>query len=125
MSVKKFSFPPAARLRKPGEFKFVLTGGRRLQEPPLTAAIKPNDARSPRLGFAVSARSVPRAVDRNRIKRQARESFRRSRALLPALDIVILARPGAGKTKARELRAALDRLWNKLCDNSPKPPARS
>lgn len=125
MPVKKLAFPPRARLRKPGEFKFVLTGGRRLQEPPLTAAIKPNDGQHPRLGFAVSARSVPRAVDRNRIKRQARESFRLNQALLPALDIVILARPGAGKTPVRELRAALDRLWKKLCDYSPKSPGKS
>lgn len=89
------------------------------------AAIKLNDTCGPRLGFAVSARSVPRAVDRNHIKRQARESFRQRRAQLPLVDIVILARPGAGKTPARELRAVLDRLWKKLCDSSPKSPARS
>ncbi|MBI3171448.1 MAG: ribonuclease P protein component [Hydrocarboniphaga effusa] len=125
MSVKNFTFPPQARLRKPGEFKFVLSGGRRLQEPPLTAVSKSNEVQRPRLGFAVSARSVPRAVDRNRIKRQARESFCLRRAQLPALDIVILARTGAGKTPARELRAVLDRLWKKLCDISPKSPGKS
>jgi ribonuclease P protein component len=125
LPVKKFTFPPLARLRKPGEFKFVLSGGRRLQEPPLTAAIKPNHEQRPRLGFALSARAVPRAVDRNRIKRQARESFRLSQVLLPPLDIVILARAGAGKAPAPELRAVLDRLWSKLCDSSPKFPARS
>lgn len=102
----------------------MLSGGRRLHEPPLTAVIKPNEAQKPRLGFAVSARSAPRAVDRNRIKRQARESFRLVQALLPALDIVILARPGAGKIATPEVRAALDRLWKKLCDSLPKSPAR-
>lgn len=125
MPVPDFTFTAQARLRKPAEFKFVLSSGRRVQEPPLTAAIKPNTAQDARLGFAISARAVPRAVDRNRIKRQARESFRLRRALLPPLDVVILARPGAGKTAAPEVRAALERLWKKLCDPSLKFPGKS
>lgn len=125
MPVKKFTFPPPARLRTPGEFKFVLSGGRRLHESLLTAASKANDQQGARLGFAVSARAVPRAVDRNRIKRQARESFRLGRARIPPLDIVILARAGAGKISAPELRAVLERLWKKLCEPSPKSPGKS
>lgn len=110
-------FPARARLRKPAEFKFVLSGGRRVQESPLTAAIKPNEGEGVRLGFAVSGRAVPRAVDRNRIKRQGRETFRH--AQLPKLDIVILARPGAATVPAADLRAAYGRLWKKICAACP------
>jgi ribonuclease P protein component len=47
-----------------------------------------------RLGMIVGKRQSPRAVDRNRIRRVVRESFRRRVAELPALDIVVqLARP--------------------------------
>jgi ribonuclease P protein component len=109
-----FAFRPAARLRKPREFEAVLAGGRRFSEKWLTAATRANSMDHARLGLAISARAVPRAVDRNRIKRQARESFRHHRAGLPALDIVMLARAGAGAAAAPELRAVLERLWQKL-----------
>ena len=92
----------------------MLAGGRRLNEKWLTAATRANSMDHARLGLAISARAVPRATDRNRIKRQARESFRAHRAHLPALDIVMLARSGAGAAARAELRATLERLWQKL-----------
>lgn len=107
------AFPPAARLRHPREFKAALAAGRRLQERWLTVVIHPNELDGARLGLAISARAVPDAADRNRIKRQARESFRRQRARLPAVDIVVLARPGAGGVRSAELRVALERLWRR------------
>ena len=109
-----FAFPASARLRSPREFEAVLAGGRRLNEQWLTAATRANTMDHARLGLAISARAVPRATDRNRIKRQARESFRTHRAQLPALDIVMLARGGAGAAARAELRATLERLWQKL-----------
>ena len=92
----------------------MLSGGSRLNEKLLTAVVKANGLTQARLGLAISARSVPRAVDRNRIKRQARESFRMNRSSLPARDVVVLARAGAAKAGARELRATLERLWQIL-----------
>lgn len=108
------AFPASARLRSPREFEAVLAGGRRFTEKWLTAATRANAMTHARLGLAISARAVPRAVDRNRIKRQTRESFRAHRSALPALDIVLLARPGAGKAAAPELRDVLAKLWQKL-----------
>ena len=109
-----FAFQASARLRSPREFEAVLAGGRRLNEKWLTAASRANTMDHARLGLAISARAVPRATDRNRIKRQTRESFRQHRAQLPALDIVLLARAGAGAAARTEVRAALERLWQKL-----------
>lgn len=92
----------------------MLAGGRRLNEKWLTAASRANTLDHARLGLAISARAVPRSLDRNRIKRQARESFRACRAQLPALDIVMMARTGAGAIPRADLRGALDRIWQKL-----------
>ena len=92
----------------------MLKGGRRVQEKFLTAALRPNDLPRARLGLAISARAVPAATDRNRIKRLTRESFRLHRAQLPPMDIVMLARSGAGGADRGELRAALERLWQRL-----------
>lgn len=42
-----------------------------------------------RLGLIVGKRQLKRAVDRNRVKRALRETFRTRRSTLPALDIVV------------------------------------
>jgi ribonuclease P protein component len=52
-------------------------------------------------------------VDRNKLKRLARESFRHQRAL-PAWDFVVLARSGADRAERRALRASLDRHFEQL-----------
>jgi ribonuclease P protein component len=107
------AFPPRARLRQPREFEAVLKQGRRVQEKFLTLVVLPLAAGEARLGLAISARAVPRAVGRNRIKRLARESFRATRASLPAVDLVLQARSGAAGASSAELRDALQRLWRR------------
>jgi len=65
----------------------------------------------PRLGLAIARRVARRAVDRNRLRRHARETFRRRRERLPAMDFVVMAKPPAIGADARELQRALDQLW--------------
>jgi ribonuclease P protein component len=107
------AFPPRARLRQPREFEAVLKQGRRVQEKLLTLAVLPVGAGEARLGLAISARAVPQATGRNRIKRLARESFRACRASLPAVDLVLQARAGAAGASSAELRDMLQRLWRR------------
>lgn len=66
-----------------------------------------------RLGLTISRRVAKRAVDRNRLKRIARESFRLQRAL-PAWDFVVMAKPGADQGEPGALRASLDRHFERL-----------
>lgn len=68
----------------------------------------------PRLGMAVSRRVSTRAVVRNRIRRQIRETFRHRRARLPAQDYVVLARPAAAELDRPALRSALEQLWQRF-----------
>lgn len=63
----------------------------------------------PRIGLAVG-RKAGNAVQRNKIKRIAREAFRNQQADLPAWDFVVIARAGAGQAR----RAALHRDINRL-----------
>lgn len=85
-----------------------------MQEKLLTMVVLDSAASGPRLGLAISARAVPLAVSRNRIKRLARETFRARRATLPAADIVLQARSGAAAAQAAELRATLERMWQRI-----------
>ncbi|QOC22601.1 ribonuclease P protein component [Wenzhouxiangella sp. AB-CW3] len=67
-----------------------------------------------RLGMAVSRRVSNRAVVRNRIRRQIRESFRHQRTQLKTMDYVVVARPAAAGLTPPELRDALDQLWQRF-----------
>jgi len=81
-----------------------------------------NDEGRPRLGLAVAAKMAGGSVERNRIRRVVRESFRLHQHELPAADIVVSARTRARGTPNKELRAGIEELWRKVkeqCVSSP------
>lgn len=107
------TFPRAARLLTPRDFAALRTGSRRIGGTRLTAQIKPNGTGA-RLGLAVSRRVSKLAVERNRIKRVTRDSFRRHHAAIGAFDILIIANPPAAMADNAQLRADLDELWRRI-----------
>ncbi len=106
--------PRAARLLRPGDFSTLRRAGKRLFFRYFQCEFRVNDAPTARLGMAVSRRVSKRAVVRNRIRRQIRESFRLRRPSLPPCDVLIIARTQAAATNNPALRAELDLLWTKL-----------
>lgn len=117
-------FPPSARLRVSAEFQAVFKAGRRLSSPQLRLfAHVRAEAKAPRLGVAVSKKVDKRAVGRNRIKRVARETFRRERHQLPPGDYVLIAQPGASALSSDELRAQWLQLLERARSLKPTPPA--
>ena len=75
---------------------------------------RPNGLEHARLGLAVGVKAAGTAVNRNRIKRLVRESFRGRQRELPALDLVVNARPAASKAANAEIAASVDVLWNRI-----------
>ncbi|HEX6832074.1 MAG TPA: ribonuclease P protein component [Rudaea sp.] len=127
-------FPRAARLLKPGDFTALRRNARRLHGGIFQIEYRPNDAASSdaaptaaatqpppiaRLGMAVSRRVSKKAVVRNRIRRTIRESFRLHRALLPACDVLVIARTSAAERSNAELRADLETIWQRLSALKP------
>lgn len=100
------------RLTRHAEFNRVLRHRTvRLSIDPFVAFAAPGQTGEPRLGMIVGKRQLPRAVDRNRIKRLIRDSFRKARARLPGFDIVVqLVRP----ISDQDVKTVLDGIWDGL-----------
>ena len=106
-------FSPDQRLHSPAEFGRVFAEPARSSDRYFTVLARPTGRSAARLGLTVARRAAKRAVDRNKLKRLARESFRHQRSL-PPWDFVVLARPCAARTERRILRASLDKHFEQL-----------
>jgi ribonuclease P protein component len=62
----------------------------------------------------VATRITRTSVERNRIRRVVRESFRLAQHALAPVDLVVSARARAKGAPAADLRAALQELWEKV-----------
>lgn len=61
------------------------------------------------------SRRVGNAVVRNRVKRRIREWFRRERgSIVPAFDLVVIARPPAAALSGSEMGVALSKQLRQL-----------
>jgi len=98
--------PRDLRLTRGAEIRELLRTGRRVSAPPLRVVYRPTDRGHARLAVQVSRRTARTAVRRNRIRRRAREAFRR--LLLESglgVDVMVLAGPEVGALPWDELLA--------------------
>ncbi|WP_295435109.1 ribonuclease P protein component [uncultured Thiodictyon sp.] len=107
-------FEKSSRLREAGQFKRVFAKPQRFDAAGFVVVARANGLGRARLGLAISKRCCARAVDRNKLKRIARESFRALVNRLPAVDIVVLCASKAKRLTNPELFSGLDRAWHTL-----------
>lgn len=112
--------PRDARVRRAGDFAALRQASGRLGGRCFSVRYRLNGLDHARLGLAISKRVSKRAVERNRIKRLLRESFRRARAQLPPIDLVVMAREAAAGVPGPELLAEIDALWRRLPPLKPE-----
>jgi len=99
--------PRAHRIRRRQEFLRLQRVGRRRSGPHFVVITSAGRSGRTRLGITTS-RKVGPAVVRNRIRRFVREVFRRQSAMIvPAKDIVVIARPTAASAAYEDVRREL------------------
>ena len=107
------------KLRDSAEYQKVFKQNKSLRHKYWLILYRPNEKASARLGTAISKKNVRKAVQRNRLKRIIKETFRQNRKTLGSVDIVVLARPGVCEKSNRELNATITKQWKKLAKESP------
>ena len=73
-----------------------------------------SEQKEAQIGIIVAKKHVKLAVQRNRIKRLLRESFRHKRDSIPELEIVILAKKGVDQLENKACHEELEFIWRKL-----------
>lgn len=91
------SFPKTRRLRQASQFEYVFACPQKIGGSGITVLARRNDFHHPRLGLVISKRSIRMAVDRNRVKRLAREAFRHLQDRLGSADFIVISRSGVSE----------------------------
>lgn len=112
--MKALNFPKSHRLLKPADYGKVFDDVQ-LKVPHRNFLIlaTPNSLGHARIGLIFAKKNLKLAVQRNRVKRRIRETFRLKQQL-PALDIIILGRQGLAQLDNNQVNLALLDLWQRL-----------
>lgn len=116
-------FDSRRRLHCKKQFDHVFREPVRSSDSLFTVLARKSSGDYPRLGMAISVRSAGGAAARNRVKRIVRESFRLNQHSLPAVDLVVMGRPGIGGRDNADIRDSLDKHWRRIkrrCEESSR-----
>ncbi len=116
----KHGFPRSTRLLTAGDYSQVFKQNKRYSDNYWTILVRRDDSRPTRLGLAIAKKRAKRAVDRNKLKRVAREAFRYQQSTLAGLEMVVMNRDAATKASTAELRASIDALFVKMRAGLPR-----
>lgn len=114
-------FPRQSRLLASRDFQAVFKRCARSRDEYFMVCARYSRAHNPRIGLAISKKHARRAVDRNRIKRVAREFFRTHRDLQAAADYVVVNHAAATTASNAALTNSLMRHFQQLATKNRRP----
>ena len=120
MTKVTYEFNRESRLLTPGHFQQVFENPTRFGSSHFTILITKNLDNQNRLGLAIAKKRVKLAVQRNRIKRLVRESFRLSQHDLPAIDMVVMVKSGIDNLENDTINKQLEKIWRKIIQRHKK-----
>lgn len=110
------------RLLTAGDYRRVFEGAEaRASHKQVLLLARQNDEPGHRLGLVVAKKNVRLAVQRNRVKRLAREMFRQQAEQPPYMDVIVLARRGIDQLDNAALSSILREQWRKLARRVSNP----
>ena len=109
------SFPKSMRLLNSNDFQSVFDDAPlRTSHQHFLFLARQNQLDRPRLGLVIAKKHIRHAVDRNRMKRLIRETFRVKQQQLAGIDVIVLARKGMNDATNAVLLDQLNGQWQRL-----------
>lgn len=103
------------RFAERGAYGPLLKAGRKLRGRLAVLHMGRSSTGNSRLGIALTRKMIPRAVERNRVRRLVREAFRRHLAKQLPMDCVVTLRQAVPVPELPLLKIELDTLLDQLC----------
>lgn len=113
-------FTRESRLLTPSQFQSVFSNPSRFGSSHFTILITPSCDDNNRLGLAIAKKRVKLAVQRNRIKRLVRESFRLNQHQLPHIEMVVMVKSGIDSLDNQQINKQLEKIWRKIIQRHKK-----
>jgi ribonuclease P protein component len=123
--MKALNFPKSHRLLRPADYGKVFNDVQmKVPHRNFLILATPNNLGHARIGLVFAKKNLKLSVQRNRIKRQVRETFRHQPEL-PGMDIIVLGRQGLAALDNQTVQASLNSLWQRLAKKYRQlPPSR-
>jgi ribonuclease P protein component len=113
--LKQNGFGAEFRLNTQANFQNVYKNAKKFRQGGISILTCQNQLTHSRIGISISKKQIPRAVDRNRIRRVIREYFRvQHKKLAVNIDMVFFAYSALLELNNLEITACLEVLWAKL-----------
>ena len=110
-----FHFDKSLRLLNASEYQAVFDESRlKVSTAELLFLARINKLGRARLGLVIAKKNVRLSVQRNRVKRVIRETFRLNKHKLQGIDIIVLARRGLADIDNKQLHETCNQLWHQL-----------
>ena len=111
----QFSYSRKYRLASKYEVQSVFAAKpRKVSRQYLLVLYTPNQLPYARLGIIAGKQHLRRAVDRNRVRRVIRESFRQTKAALAGVDLIVMIRSSCSALETKTIRNDIDNLWQAI-----------
>ena len=117
VDIERYCLTRNQKLLTAESYQEVFNQAQRFGNRSFTVLAKENNLDHARLGLAISKKCAKKAVDRNRIKRLFRESFRLNQHTLPCVDIVVMCKSSALSLDNKEIHTQIETQWRYMRKN--------
>jgi ribonuclease P protein component len=113
--VTNYAFGKESRLLKAEEYKAIFDNASiKVSSNDILLLARPNGLSQSRLGLIIAKKNIRKAVQRNRIKRLVRESFRHREGSTIQIDVIFLARKGLDQLDNHSIGQQLHEHWDRI-----------
>ncbi len=109
-----FLFPRSNRLTGKAQISNVFNNAKKIKTPFFTLFFCENNLPFPRVAIVIKKSFVAHAVQRNKIKRIVKESFRLHKHQIKACDIIFYAYTNINKLTPEKLKQWLEKSWHQI-----------
>jgi ribonuclease P protein component len=118
---RAFTFRKTLRLLNASDYQSVFDDAPfRASHKNILILARPGSTDAPRLGLVIAKKNIRLAVQRNRIKRIARETFRLQQDKLAGIDAIVLARRELDQLDNTALHKLFNQQWQRIIKKANK-----